>query len=156
VNLLKEESTLRESLVAQAYADFFYLRDLDTALYLQTKKRPAPAAADEVRKIAGERRQVEKLSRLCKYQVETYESIFPWLKDFKEEEYDDLVRQFREGKSGELIDNDEDSALKWLPEAKYRKMSRAETNQLALDRYWQKRTTSWELGRDYEPYVGYR
>jgi hypothetical protein len=35
-------------------------------------------------------------------------------------------------------------------------MSRAETTQLALDRYWQKKKTPWEVGRDYERYVGYR
>jgi hypothetical protein len=155
LKLLKGESTLRDSVIAQAYADFFYLRDLDTALDLQTKKRPAPAAANEVRRIAAERREVEKLSRLFQHQIETYESIFPWLKDFKDEEFDELVKQLREGRPSELIDDDEDPALKWVPEAKYKKMSRAETNQLALDRYWQKKKTPWELCRDYERYVGY-
>lgn len=29
-------------------------------------------------------------------------------------------------------------------------------NQLALDRYWQKRKSPWELGRDYKRYIGYR
>jgi hypothetical protein len=45
----------------------------------------------------------------------------------------------REGRPSEQIDDDEDPALKWVPEAKYKKMSRAETTQLALDRYWKKR-----------------
>jgi hypothetical protein len=156
LKLLEGESTLRDSLVAQAYADFFYLRDLDTALYLETKRRPAPTAANEVRRIAAERRQVEKVSRLFQLQVETYESLFPWLKDFKEEEFDELVKQLREAQPSEETDDDEDPALKWVPEAKYKKMSRAEANQLALDRYWQKTKTSWELGRDYERYVGYQ
>ena len=96
------------------------------------------------------------MSRLFQHQVETYESIFLWLKDFKDEEFDELVRQLREGRPSEQIDDDEDPALKWVPEAKYKKMSRAETTQLALDRYWQKKKTPWELGRDYERYVGYR
>jgi hypothetical protein len=37
LKLLKGESTLRDSPITQAYADFFYLRDLDTAFDLHTK-----------------------------------------------------------------------------------------------------------------------
>jgi hypothetical protein len=40
--------------------------------------------------------------------------------------------------------------------AEYERLSSAERNQLALDRYWQKKKSSWELGRDYERFTGYQ
>jgi hypothetical protein len=51
-----------------------------------------------------------------------------------------------------------------LPEEKYYKLSQAEyeelepaqKNQMALDRYWNKRKTKWVIGRDYERYIGYK
>lgn len=98
LRLLEKEQTIRDSPVAQAYADFFYLRDLDVSIELETKKRPARAAAERAREVAIERRQAEKLARLFQGQLEFYESLCPWLTEFKEEGFDELVRKIREGK----------------------------------------------------------
>lgn len=157
LQLLQAESSLCDSLVAQAYADFFYLRDLDAALQLETKKRPAPIAAERIREQAAERRQVEKLARLFQEQVKFYETLCPWLADFKEAGFDELVRQVREGTAPESHEEErEDPVFRWVPEAKYQKMSPSTRNQLALERYWQKTKNPWEVGRDYERFVGYQ
>ena len=123
LRLLEKEQTLRDSPVAKAYADFFYLRDLDIAIELETKNRPARTAAERVREVAFERRQAEKLSRLFQGQLEFYESLCPWLTEFKEEGFDELVRQIREGKhSPDAEGEGEDPVFIWVPEAKYQDM----------------------------------
>jgi len=42
-----------------------------------------------------------------------------------------------------------------LPEEEYQKLSSAERNQLALNRYWTRPKSNWQLGRDYERYIDY-
>jgi hypothetical protein len=43
----------------------------------------------------------------------------------------------------------------YLTQGEYEKLSVTERNQRALDRYWSKRKTSWQVGRDYERFIGY-
>jgi hypothetical protein len=157
VHTLAEEKSEGFPWLAEAYADYFHLQDQKAAKHLRTKKHPARKAAEEVRKIARQRRVAEKLYRVLKYQLEYYENLFPWLVDFKGEDLDDLIRQILERKEkGEgLPDEPDDPVRKWLTAAEYEKLSRVEKNQLALDRYWQKKKSKWEIGRDYERYIGY-
>jgi len=154
---LLKEKTQGFPWLAQAYADYIHLEDLKEADYLQRKSHPAPVAAERVREIAGRRRVAEKLYRMLKYQLEYYENIFPWLVDFKGEDIDDLIIQIMERKEGnkEELEEHNDPVKMRLTSAEYSRLSRAERNQLALDRYWQGRKTKWEIGRDYERYIGY-
>lgn len=110
-----------------------------------------------MREIASKRRIAEKLYRSLKYQLEYYENLFPWLVEFKSEDIDDLISQIldKKKKGEEYIEEPDDPAKKWLTSAEYEKLPRVEKYQLALDRYWQKKKTKWELGRDYERYIGY-
>jgi hypothetical protein len=43
----------------------------------------------------------------------------------------------------------------WLTREEFEGLSTVERNQRALDRYLRSRKTPWQLGRDYERYVGY-
>lgn len=144
--------------LAEAYSDYFYLQDLKSANYLEHKSHPALKAAEQVREMASQRRISEKLHRILKYQLEYYENLFPWLIDFKSEDIDDLIRQIldRKKKGQDYFEEPDDPAKKWLTAAEYEKLPSVEKYQLALDRYWQKKKTKWEIGRDYERYVGYR
>ena len=84
--------------------------------------------------------------------IEYYESIAPFLVDFREDlddgteadrhrDYDDEERQ--------------DAAIDYLTKEEFRKLSTSERNQIALDRYWKRPKSRWLLGRIYERYVGY-
>jgi len=144
--------------LAEAYADYFYLDELRTATHLETKPHPAMKSAEHVRESGARRRTAEKLWRVLKYQLVYYESLFPWLVDFKGEDLDDLICQLVEKTQrggGEEGQDQEDPATHWLTDAEYRNLPIAEKYQLALDRYWQKKKSKWEVGRDYERYVGY-
>lgn len=156
VRTLAKEKSIGFPWLAQAYADYFELRDKKVAEYLQWKPHPARKAAEHVREQAAKRRQAERLWRVLKYQLEYYESLFPWLIDFKGEDLDDLIRQIVErGTEEAAVEEDADPVSQWVTKAEYEKLTATERNQLALNRYWQKKKTSWELGRDYERYIGY-
>ncbi|RJO61138.1 MAG: hypothetical protein C4542_07160 [Dehalococcoidia bacterium] len=142
--------------LASAYADYFNLLDKQAANRLVNKAFPAPKAAETVRELAAQRRQSEKISRILKYKLEYYESLFPWLIDFSAEGIDELIEQTMVPKDtlGVLEEND-DAAKIWLTQAEYSNLSNPEKYQIALDRYWKRKKTNWEIGRDYERYVGY-
>lgn len=98
----------------------------------------------------------KKVYRVLRYQLQYYENLFPWLVDFKGEDIDDLIMQIIESKESgkeEQIEPD-DPVKQWLATAEH-KLPVVERNQRALDRYWQKPKTKWEIGRDYERYIGY-
>jgi len=154
---LSEEKSQGFPWLAQAYADFFHLKDLEKADYLEEKPHPAPKAAEKVREVASQRRVAEKLYRILKYKLEYYENLFPWLVDFTGEDIDDLIRQIteRKEKGTEEIEESDDPAKRWLTQAEYSGLPTVEKYQLALDRYWKKKKSKWEIGRDYERYVGY-
>ncbi len=154
---IAKEKSLGFPWLAEGYADYFHLQDLKKASYLESKIHPAKKAAEHVREMAAKRRQAEKIARVAQYQVAYYEALFPWLEEFKGEDLDDLICQ-------SILENEEtdteseiaeDPVKRWLTQAEYAKSGSAERNQLALDRYWQKEKSRWELGRDYERYVGY-
>lgn len=154
--LIKEKCTGFPWL-AQAYADYIQLQDLKEANYFRRKSHPAPKSAERLREIAFQRATAEKLYRVLKYQLEYYENLFPWLVDFKSSDIDELIGQISEKKLLGREDQEEldDPAKKWLTEAEYNKLPRVEKFQLALERYWQKKKSRWEIGRDYERYIGY-
>jgi hypothetical protein len=158
IDTLAKEKSQGFPWLAEAYADYYHLQDLKNANYLEHKSHPAQKAAEKVREIASERRTAEKLYRILKYQLQYYENLFPWLIDFKSEDIDDFIRQIldRKNKGQDYFEEPDDPAKKWLTAAEYEKLSSFEKYQLALNRYWQKKKTKWEIGRDYERYVGYR
>jgi hypothetical protein len=148
--------------LADAYAEYFHLTDLEIADYLEHKKHPARKSAEVVRAVATERRTAEKLYRILKYKLEYYENLFPFLVDYGEEEIDDLIKQTvdKMQKDALGIEDPVDEVIIWTTHGEReavskKKMSKQELFQKALDRYWQKQKSNWEIGRDYERYVGY-
>lgn len=159
IETLAKEKSAGFPWLAQAYSDYFRLKDLATASHLEQKSHPARKAAEHVRAVAEKRRIAEKLWRILKYQLEYYENLFPWLVDFKGEDLDDLIRQLVEKTikvEPQTEDEEEDPVRRWVTRAEYERLSSGERNQLALERYWQKKKSSWELGRDYERFTGYQ
>jgi len=141
--------------LANAYAEFYELKDLKDAEYLERKSHPAFKAAEKVRELSGKKRIAEYLYRLTKYQLIYYENLFPWLIEFKDENIDDAIIKIMERRNAVEISPEEDPVRIWLTSAEYQNLSTCKRNQLALDRYWKKPKTKWEIGRDYERYNGY-
>jgi hypothetical protein len=94
---------------------------------------------------------------LAEYVLAYYESLFPFLVDFREEAAADDVGAVVEDGLNDGVPPDEafDNARRWLTADEFKKLPTARKYQLALDRYWAKRKTRWEVGRDFERYIGY-
>lgn len=140
--------------LAEAYAEYFYLEEMKRAHSLETKSHPAYSAAKEVREVAKRRRDAERSARIFKYQIAYYESLFPWLVELKSEEVEDELIQIHSEERNQ--NDDDDPAQKWLTPEEYKRLSPIEKYQLALDRYWKKKKSKWEVGRDYERFIGFK
>lgn len=128
--------------------------DESRAKYLEFKKHPAIKSAEVVREVKLEKRKLISELKFLEYQLKTYEEYFPFLEEYKEiilDEHADLGQ----GKDNveELEKVDPVNLL--LSKEEYEKLSNAERNQLALDRYLGRTKSNWEIGRLYERYIGY-
>jgi len=141
--------------LARAWADYHALTAELAALSLVTKGRPAAQAATEVREARAGLAEAVRRARVAEYLLAYYESLFPWLVDLRGEDIDELLVT-RPSDEVEGEGEPADPARKWLTGAEYERLAPAEKHQLALDRYWQKKKTRWEVGRDYERYIGYK
>lgn len=158
LEILAKEKSQGFPWLAKAYADYYQLQNMKVASWLESKSRPAQKAADTVREISRAKRESDKLWKTLKYQIEYYETLFPWLLDFKEDDIDDVIRQATENNFS-INSNDEDGddpAKRWLTDAEYKSLSNVEKYQRALDRYWVRKKTRWEIGKDYERFIGYQ
>lgn len=151
VRQLAAEKSQGFPLLAKAYAEYFELLDLQMAKKLEKKKRPAIKAAEEIRNIAKEKREAIKALRVVRYQMEYYEKLFPWLSEFRDENIEDILIE----EATDQSDLQDDPARQWLSAAEYKNLSSTEKYQIALERYWKNRKTRWQIGRDYERYIGY-
>lgn len=150
LELLFSEKKQTYPWMAQQYADFVYIFDENTALQLEEKSHPAYSSAEKVRAIGAEKRELTKALKMTQYQLNYYETLFPWLEDFKESDPIEAAKYKYEPKS-------EAEALKsWLSPEEYEKLPSSEKYQLALDRFLSSRNkTNWQAGIDYERYIGY-
>lgn len=105
-----------------------------------------------IREIRKNAEAVIAQSKEAQYQLEYAIKMFPALSDFLETDYRQLpVSEFLDFKS-----DNHDCVRDYLTKEEYALLSSSERNQLALDRYREShRKTNWQIGRDYELYVGY-
>jgi hypothetical protein len=160
---LAKEKSLGFPWLAEAYSEYFHLVNIKIADDLETKPHPAIVSADRVREIARDRRIIEKKLRIAQEIIKYYQNLFPFLEDFVGEIEDEVLKQILNrnitAPLQDIIDIDIDPVrlyLSSMPDEQYYKLSDIEKNQLALDRYWNRTNkTKWQIGRDYERYIGY-
>lgn len=155
IDKLLNESSQRYPWLSNLYSELFYSIDKNTANELKHKKRPAIKASDAVSEIAYEKKQLLKQNKMFEHQILYLESLFPWLEDFKEvnpyEAYDSIVSVDEQ----ETARDEYETLKKWLSPEEYQKLSNTEKYQLALDRYKKRKKSDWEIGIEFERYIGY-
>jgi hypothetical protein len=139
--------------LAQQIADLIFIFDKKKSDQLRTKSHPAVSAAEQVKKIAKEKRDLNVKLKMCEYQLDYYETLFPWLEEFKTVNPKDGARYLQ--LTGSEQGNEYDGLKNWLSPEEYANLSSAKRNQLALDRYKNRKKSDWEIGIEYERYVGY-
>jgi hypothetical protein len=135
--------------LAGMMADFLTLHYEKSARFLVEKPRPAFAEAQRIRELRQETRAVIEEKRILEYKLAYIEKLFPNITDI-----------FDSGFSEEAValetEEDTDRTRLFVSEEEYRLLSVTDRNQLALDRYIQSRKSRWQVGRDYEMYIGWR
>jgi hypothetical protein len=159
IEALAKEKALGFPWLARAYSEYFEILDGRVATNLETKKHPAMKSADVIRAVGREKAALRRENKILRELHRYYEYQIPWLIDLKGEDLDDLIRQSVKPRP---TDEDEEEselepALQYLTtgERDSSALTRVEKFQRALDRYWARRKWPWEIGRDYERYVGY-
>ena len=140
--------------LAEAYDELFSLQEEELVSYLQNKKFPAEKAADVVREQSQLRRHAESQRRILEWQLRYYESIAPFLVELKQP-VEDISDGDQDSSREYTAEELQDEAAKYLTKEEFRKLSLAQRDQLALDRFWQRRKSAWLIGRLYERYIGY-
>lgn len=140
--------------LAKAYEEYFELQDRQLIDFLKYKKTPALQASEIVKEYGRIRREAIRDKKIAEYLVMYYEEIAPFLLEYKEEieipSEDDIkmLLSYTEEERADEVTN-------FLTKEEYRKLSTADKNQLALDRFWKRRKSKWFIGILYERYIGY-
>lgn len=129
----------------ETLADFHY------AYFLERKAHPAIEAAKRVSSLSKEKREALRKLKIAIARIDYYEKLFPWLSDYVDVDIDALLQDV----SGQIDEIDADPVRRFLAPGEYEKLADSERNQLALERYWRGKKEPWQLGRDYERYIGY-
>lgn len=150
-----EHNVQSQPWLSALYADYLQFSDDDIVDTLKYKKRPAELTAERANKIInGELREYRIRAKSAEYQLNFYESLFPWLLEFKEIPSADAVSLVSDIDRSE---NDDGMLIRsgYLSIEEYEQLSVTERNQLALDRYIRSEKSSWQVGIEYERYIGY-
>ncbi len=84
--------------------------------------------------------------------MDYYETLFPWIEDYIDIDLDTLISITKNTNEEK---KDSDPVRHYMTSGEYKQLSPKERNQLAFDRYLTKKKTPWQLGRDYERFIGY-
>lgn len=150
-----KESIQSQSWLAQLYTDYQQATEGYLISSLRSKSHPAYSTAAKLESIVrGELRSLRIKAKEEEYQRVFYENMFPWLLDFKE------VSTYEAVKYVSALDHaDEDSKeyvrAGYLSHEEWCALSESEKNQLALERYIRSEKSAWQVGIEYERYIGY-
>ena len=130
------------------------MADLQTVLYdqcsayLKSKKNPALVEAKRIDELKKTTKDIIEEKEFLKYKLEYIRAMYPNIDDI----FDDAF----ESPSEFELETEEttDRVRLYIEPEEYNKLSITERNQLALDKYIQGNKTDWQIGRDYELYIG--
>ena len=121
---------------------------------LSKRWRPALKAAEQVSKALAERREWKERAKFLEYQLASYKEYFPFLEEYEEIILDEAIPLGGRADSREALESS-DPVLLYVPKVDFEKLSPAERNQIALDKYLNGTLSRAAIGRLYERYVGY-
>lgn len=139
--------------IADAWADYERGRAALEALTLEEKAHPAIKAAETVSKKGEELAEATRRAKAAEWIVALYEWHLPWITELRDQE--EQTAYVEEAKRDSGTARSDDPASRWLSNEEFQALPEGERNQRALERYLVSRKSPWQLGRDYERYVGY-
>lgn len=137
--------------LADYIAEAFSTSDQIFVRNLKNKKHPAIKAAAMVRQMSAEKKELRGQLKHLEYTLKTLYEYYPILEEYS----DDILN---EQATLDLEDDDApdaDRVARYISREEYARLSTAERNQLALDKWRARRKSNVEIGRIYERYLGY-
>ena len=141
------------SVVPQMYADIHTTIFDDIALWMRSKQRPAHKSAEIVSELKKQYHSYIYLYKEMEYKYNFLINVFPELKKYVDD--DEALTCLSDCEDKDDFAGHQDRVLQWLSQDEYNSLSENERNQLALDRYKQRKKSKWEIGMEYELYIGY-
>jgi hypothetical protein len=148
----KSEGSLFSKL-ASLLADFKTIQYDISEKYLVEKKHPAIVEAHRINELKKQTKEIIEKNKIAQYKYEYLFTLFPDL-----EIYVDNAEELNELSQFDNLDDFQsnvDRTKRYLSDEEYKNLSEEDRNQLALNRYVKNQKSKWEIGRDYELYVGY-
>lgn len=150
-NLIKSKTPFSD--VAKMSADFETCIFEKEEHYLRYKPHPAYKAADRLQILKKELLEKTEEYNIMLYKYDFLLGIFPDLKYYVEDD-EALIHISNYGSLNEFNDK-RDRVRDWLSDEEYRNLPIDDRNQRALDRYKSRPKSNWEVGIEYELYIGY-
>lgn len=150
---LRFESNFLYSKMPTLIADFETIQFEISANHLETKKNPARKEAARIRELREEARSLVEQTKLARYRYELLVSTFPELELYAEDA-EALGKASTFDTLSDLTEGTDRTRL-FMSKEEYESLPEPERNQLALDRYVESRKSKWEIGRDYEMFIGH-
>lgn len=149
--LLKSKTPFIDSarLVAECTAAVYK----NDEIYLRTKPRPGTKSADLIKEIRVKMREILLDAKTTQYRYDFLLAVFPELCQYIND--DETLLSLAKYKCYDSFQEERDYVQDWISAAEYKSLPPKERNQLALDRYKKRDKGLWELGIEYELYVGY-
>lgn len=137
--------------IAAVSADLKLINYDYAAKTLEEKAHPAYMEAMRIRELRKQTKDILFEKNLYEYKYNYIVELFPNVEDIFDSDFDDSENEI------ELeTEADTDRTRLFLSSEEYQKLSVTERNQLALDRYLQGKKTKWQIGRDYEMFIGFQ
>jgi len=145
---LESERKIGLPYAANIIADYKCELDRHIENSLKYKTRPSLKGADAVKILSREKRELIIENVSLKTKILEYEWLYP--------EFSDLV-DLNYGIHESKLENEcfDDESERWLSDENYAGLSIEEKCQRALDKYSNRKMKNWEIGREYERYIGY-
>lgn len=140
--------------LANLYDEYCKIEENSLVHFLHAKTRPADATARDIEKIINQDLSFwRSQAKQNEYQLHFYETLFPWLSSFKEVP---PIEAFGYVSATESTSSEDQALLsRSLSPEELAKLPKTAQYQLALDRYINRKKNLWEIGIEYERYIGY-
>jgi len=130
--------------LAGMMADYLTLAEDEYVMKLMDSRSASKhEKAVKINDLRREKRRLIEENKILKYELSHIKAIYPDAEEFIE--YDEM---------GIDVSSD-DFITNFISKEEYDKLSETEKNKRALNYYLNRKKTNWEIGRDFERYVGY-
>lgn len=139
--------------VANLYTDWESVCYDNLTFFLRTKPHPALKKAETVEELKEKFKKAKSSLKEMEYKYRFLLDAFPELKQYVDDE--ESLMHLADYNDFEEFVSDRDEVLDWVSLEEYKNKSENERNQLALDRYKKGKKSEWQIGMEYEMYVGH-